>query len=173
MIVSLTAPNLALEIKLSLSISPHWHFLDVSFFSSLYFGQWAQQNCQPAKDQAWKWDVLPKSFTSRTGWMHLPGNTANSDCRGELDYNSDQSNWYFFQFQNIVYQEYLPLVVGPKMMEDYRLDIRDRLTKYNPNTDPRVSNEFSTVDKISHKFSFLICLKGCLSFWSFPSSARV
>ena len=79
----------------------------------------------------------------------------------------------FLQFQNIVYQEYLPLVVGPKMMEDYRLDIRDRLTKYNPNTDPRVSNEFSTVDKISHKFSFLICLKGCLSFWSFPSSARV
>ena len=79
----------------------------------------------------------------------------------------------FLQFQNIVYQEYLPLVVGPKMMENYRLDIRDRLTKYNPNTDPRVSNEFSTVDKISHKFSFLICLKGCLSFWSFPSSARV
>lgn len=79
----------------------------------------------------------------------------------------------FLQFQNIVYQEYLPLVVGPKMMEDYRLDIRDRLTKYNPNTDPRVSNEFSTVDKIPHKFSFLICLKGCLSFWSFPSSARV
>ena len=79
----------------------------------------------------------------------------------------------FLQFQNIVYQEYLPLVVGPKMMEDYRLDIRDRLTKYNPNIDPRVSNEFSTVDKISHKFSFLICLKGCLSFWSFPSSARV
>ena len=36
----------------------------------------------------------------------------------------------FPQFQNIVYHEYLPIVVGPKMMQDYRLNIGNGLTKY-------------------------------------------
>ena len=51
------------------------------------------------------------------------------------------------QFQNIVYNEYLPIVVGAKMMQDYRLNIGNGLSKYNPKIDPRVSNEFSTVSK--------------------------
>ena len=41
------------------------------------------------------------------------------------------------------------------MMHDYRLNIGNDPTKYNPQTDPRVSNEFSTV-KIS--FNDLISL---------------
>ena len=51
----------------------------------------------------------------------------------------------FFQFQNIAYSEYLPTIIGPKMMQEYNLQIGSGPTKYDPEADPRVSNEFATV----------------------------
>ena len=41
------------------------------------------------------------------------------------------------------------------MMQKYRLNIGNGLTKYNPKTDPRVSNEFSTVNKTFHHLILL------------------
>ena len=52
----------------------------------------------------------------------------------------------FHQFQNIAYKEYLPTIIGSEMMQEYDLHIGSRPTKYNPNIDPRVSNEFATVN---------------------------
>ena len=51
----------------------------------------------------------------------------------------------FIQFQNIVFKEYLPVIVGPQMIEEYDLKIDNGQTKYNPEQDPSVGNEFATV----------------------------
>ena len=40
-------------------------------------------------------------------------------------------------------------------MQDYRLNIGNGLSKYNPKIDPRVSNEFSTVSKTLRDLSTL------------------
>ena len=50
-----------------------------------------------------------------------------------------------FQFQNIAYSEYLPAIIGPKLMQEHNLQIGSGPTKYDPEADPRVSNEFATV----------------------------
>ena len=55
------------------------------------------------------------------------------------------SSLLFIQFQNIAYKEYLPVIVGPKMMQEYNLLIGNGPTQYDPQRDPRVSNEFATV----------------------------
>ena len=69
--------------------------------------------------------------------------------------------WKFFiQFQNIVFKEYLPVIVGPQMIEEYDLKIDNGQTKYNPEQDPSVGNEFATVSV----FAFhCICLCPILS----------
>ena len=38
------------------------------------------------------------------------------------------------------------MIVGPKMMQEYNLEIGSGPTKYNQTRDPRVSNEFATVN---------------------------
>ncbi|GFT01609.1 peroxidase [Nephila pilipes] len=50
------------------------------------------------------------------------------------------------QLQCITYKEYLPYVLGPNLMEQFNLNIRDGPdgTLYNPNTRPGIVNEFST-----------------------------
>merc|ERR1719206_673094 len=48
-------------------------------------------------------------------------------------------------FQSIVYREYLPLVVGPKLMREYGLDIEPgSLSEYDPNKDATLWHEFGT-----------------------------
>ena len=47
--------------------------------------------------------------------------------------------------QNIMYSEWLPIVLGPSLRAKYRLDLSsDDRTRYNPRQDPRVFNAFST-----------------------------
>ena len=75
------------------------------------------------------------------------------------------------KLQNIVYNEYLPIVVGPKMMQKYRLNIGNGLTKYNPKTDPRVSNEFSTVNKTFHQLILLLRLLSVLVTRKYSTSS--
>ena len=57
----------------------------------------------------------------------------------------DKFDKFFIQFQNIAYKEYLPMIIGPKMMQEKNLEIGKSPTKYDPDRDPRVSNEFATV----------------------------
>jgi len=47
------------------------------------------------------------------------------------------------EIQNIVYDEYLPSLLGEETMERLSLDL-DRGTKYNENLDPSIMNEFAT-----------------------------
>merc|ERR550532_2068610 len=47
------------------------------------------------------------------------------------------------QMQNIVYKEFLPTLLGRRFMEKYKLDL-DGESKYNPNANPSVLNEFAT-----------------------------
>merc|ERR1711874_305921 len=62
------------------------------------------------------------------------------------------------EFQNIVYKEYLPMIIGPKMMQEKNLEIGNSPTKYDPERDPRVTNEFATVafrfghSQVQHEF---------------------
>jgi len=48
-------------------------------------------------------------------------------------------------FQSIIYREYLPLVVGPKLMEEYDLNVQlDKRSSYDRNANPTHLNEFAT-----------------------------
>ena len=52
------------------------------------------------------------------------------------------------EIQNIVYNEFLPLVLGNETMSRYNLYLPQDFsenTNYNQSTDPTVSNEFATV----------------------------
>ena len=40
------------------------------------------------------------------------------------------------------------MVVGPQIIEEYDLKIDNGQTKYNPEQDPSVSNEFATVSSL-------------------------
>lgn len=44
--------------------------------------------------------------------------------------------------QKITYCEWLPIILGPELMEKYKLGCARR-SKYNPYVDPRISNSFS------------------------------
>ena len=63
-----------------------------------------------------------------------------------------------WQIQAITYQEYLPLILGPTKMEEYGLDIGQGPTVYDPEEDPRITNEFATVafrfghSQVDHEF---------------------
>jgi peroxidase len=47
------------------------------------------------------------------------------------------------QYQNIVYTEFLPTVLGKEAMTKYNLKL-DTPSNYNPNTDPSITNVFAT-----------------------------
>ena len=47
------------------------------------------------------------------------------------------------QMQNIVYSEYLPIVLGPQAMEAYGLSL-DQLSVYDPSVNPSIRNGFAT-----------------------------
>ena len=48
-------------------------------------------------------------------------------------------------FQSIIYREYLPLVVGPKLMEEYDLNVQpNKRSSYDRNANPTHLNEFAT-----------------------------
>ena len=47
------------------------------------------------------------------------------------------------ELQNIVYNEYLPLVLGKSAMESLKIDLR-KPTSYDPTVDPSIMNEFAS-----------------------------
>jgi len=48
-------------------------------------------------------------------------------------------------FQNIIFREYLPLVLGPDLMKEYKLTVEPgKRSTYNPELDPTIWNEFAT-----------------------------
>ena len=52
------------------------------------------------------------------------------------------------EMQNIVYKEFLPVVLGNPTMEKYKLNLPDDIegdTVYNSSVDPTIANEFGTV----------------------------
>jgi len=51
------------------------------------------------------------------------------------------------EMQNIVYDEYLPVVLGEKTMSDYKISLssdHDKQTEYDDNIDPSITNSFAT-----------------------------
>ena len=48
------------------------------------------------------------------------------------------------ELQNIVYSEFLPVVLGPAAMEQFKLKVSDNLSTYDNTVDPSISNEFAT-----------------------------
>jgi len=50
------------------------------------------------------------------------------------------------ELQRVTYSEFLPVVIGPDMMESYHLNLPEiGTTNYDPDEDPTILNEFSTV----------------------------
>ena len=48
-------------------------------------------------------------------------------------------------FQSIAYQEYLPLVLGPDLMQEFDLTIeQEKRSHYDQNIDPTIGHEFSS-----------------------------
>ena len=55
-------------------------------------------------------------------------------------------------FQAITYKEYLPLVLGPKLMKEYDLIVEDgKRSVYDSEFDPTMWHEFSTFAYRSHR----------------------
>lgn len=50
------------------------------------------------------------------------------------------------QLQNVVYNEFLPTILGNSTMEDYNLNLKQikHESKYDPSVNPSISNEFAT-----------------------------
>ena len=48
------------------------------------------------------------------------------------------------QWQNAVYGEYLPEILGPRAMKRFRLGVTSRRSKYDPKEDPTIKNAFAT-----------------------------
>ncbi|KAL8593995.1 hypothetical protein ACOMHN_028981 [Nucella lapillus] len=46
--------------------------------------------------------------------------------------------------QKILYSDWLPIVLGPSIRRNYKLDIWNRPSKHDPNQDPRIFTSFST-----------------------------
>jgi len=51
--------------------------------------------------------------------------------------------WKTAEFQQIVYNEYLPLVLGPDAMFSYELQVTNE-SQYDPNAEPTIVNSFAT-----------------------------
>ena len=47
------------------------------------------------------------------------------------------------EWQNIVYSEWLPIILGPKVINIYGLEISTQLNRYNYKVDPSVKNSFA------------------------------
>ena len=53
--------------------------------------------------------------------------------------------WVIAEMQNIVYKEFLPTILGEKIMEDFKLNLpNDGFTGYDNSINPSISNEFAT-----------------------------
>ena len=48
------------------------------------------------------------------------------------------------ELQNIVYSEWLPIILGPDAINHYRLGISMQSNQYNSNLDPSIKNSFAT-----------------------------
>ena len=60
-------------------------------------------------------------------------------------------------FQNIVYREYLPLVLGRKLMREYGLNIKPGIqTEYDPNKDATLWHEFGSFS-YRYQHQHLLC----------------
>ncbi|XP_023345004.1 chorion peroxidase, partial [Eurytemora carolleeae] len=66
-------------------------------------------------------------------------NTAND----ELIYQSARK-LVIIELQNIIYKEFLPLLLGRRTADKYKLTIEPETTVYNPAANPSVLNEFAT-----------------------------
>jgi len=48
------------------------------------------------------------------------------------------------ELQQVTYNEYLPIVLGPTTMQSYNLNLGTTYTTYNPSTNPTIFNSFAT-----------------------------
>merc|ERR1712020_186506 len=62
---------------------------------------------------------------------------------GDEAYYQNARRIVIAEMQNIVYGEYLPIVLGSKAMEDNRLELKKN-SKYDDNEDPSITNSFAT-----------------------------
>ena len=55
------------------------------------------------------------------------------------------NGWPSIEWQHIVYNEWLPVVLGPKFMADYGINPLSEgfSNSYNPTLDPRITNAFA------------------------------
>ena len=48
------------------------------------------------------------------------------------------------EWQNIIFSEWLPIIIGPAAMEQYQLDVSRQQNRYDPYLNPSIINSFAT-----------------------------
>jgi len=73
------------------------------------------------------------------------------------------------QWQNVIYQEWLPALLGEKNLGKFDLDLGNMKTVYDPKTNPSVINSFSIAFRFAHSMLrnvyLLISKLGRKTFW--------
>ena len=95
---------------------------------------------------------MPGLASVHTLWLREHNRLAteistNSPAMGDEEIFQTARRILIAEMQNIVYDEYLPVVLGEKTMDDYKISLssrHDKTTEYDDELDPSITNSFAT-----------------------------